>query len=112
MTSCLRQLRLASAFFIIAGLCKKISTVLNNLTSRGDQSAGIGSCLGIESSTAQLTGGGNQVVQSYVENWSAEKLGFWSRDLKLSFFGCNIFFLPCHNIVVHHVVLLIISVGD
>jgi hypothetical protein len=41
-----------------------------------------------------------------------EKLGFWGRDLKLSFFGYNIFFLPCHYIVVHHVVLLVISVGD
>lgn len=39
-------------------------------------------------------------------------LGFWSRDLKLSFFGFNIVFLSFHNIVVHHIVLLVISVGD
>ena len=39
-------------------------------------------------------------------------LDFWSRDLKLSLFGFNIFFLSFHNIVVHHIVLLVISVGD
>ena len=112
MTSCLRAVRLVSAFFIMAGLWWKISTVFSNLTSKGDQSAEISSCLAIESSTAQLPGGGNQVAQNYVEKLVSEKVVCLVSALKFSFFRYNVFFLSFHNIMMNHVILLVSSISN